>query len=510
MRDPEISRRRSGQDPAREPPSQGGFLDRERLRCRWDDRGSAVAVAFVRATLLPPSSQSTTRRSHDLKIAILGAGISGVSLARMLAADGHDVTVLEKSDRAGGLCKSRVVDGFTFDDAGGHIMFSKRQDVLQWMKDRCGGDPELVRTERQTRIRWHDRWVPYPFENGVGHLTKEAIVDCMEGYIEAYVRRRTGEPCPERFGDWIHWRMGDGFARHFMDPYNRKIWKCDLNEMASDWVAGRVPEAPVRDILESAVGLDTQGYTHQSVFWFPKHGGFERMVQGAVDGGGFTLRCDTPVEDVRRAGDSYRVNGEEFDLVVNTVPLPLVEPAFQEIPDEIRGDIRALRPISLVNVLIGVELDEPMLPLSWIYLPFDEQGPANRVTYYSNYSPHNAPAGHGCFMAEVTHRGELRPTREWATDLCRALDSAGILDADRVVALDWVNSPFAYIDQNLEFASRIGRVRSWFDSSGYITFGRFGRYEYHNSDQCIARAMEVHAHVRAIAKSGAPARPAFA
>jgi transcriptional regulator of nitric oxide reductase len=52
-------------------------------------------------------------------------------------------------------------------------------------------------------------------------------------------------------------------------------------------------------------------------------------------------------------------------------------------------------------------------------------------------------------------------------------------------------------------------VRKWFDESGYVTFGRFGRYEYHNSDQCVARAMEVHAHIRDIAASGSPARPTF-
>ena len=53
--------------------------------------------------------------------------------------------------------------------------------------------------------------------------------------------------------------------------------------------------------------------------------------------------------------------------------------------------------------------------------------------------------------------------------------------------------------------TRIARVRQWFDASGYITFGRFGRYEYHNSDQCIARAMQVHQHIQAISKSGAAA-----
>ena len=193
-----------------------------------------------------------------MKIAILGGGISGCSLGRMLAADGHSVTVLEKSERVGGLCKSRSYDGFTFDEAGGHIIFSKDERVLQWQLDRCGGEAGTQKTVRNTKIRWHDRWVPYPFENGVGHLTKEATVDCMKGYVEAYVGRRTGAPCPENFGDWIQWRMGDGFARHFMVPYNNKIWKRDLTTMASDWVAGRVPEAPIEDILRSTSALQTR------------------------------------------------------------------------------------------------------------------------------------------------------------------------------------------------------------------------------------------------------------
>jgi protoporphyrinogen oxidase len=437
-----------------------------------------------------------------VKIAILGAGISGVALARMLARDDHQVVVLEKSERAGGLCKSRRYGEFTFDEAGGHIVFSKDKRVLDWQIERCGGEEGTVRTVRNTKIRWHDRWVPYPFENGVGHLTKEAIVDCLKGYLDAHVQRRLGTPCPANFMDWIQWRMGDGFARHFMVPYNEKIWKRDLATMASDWVAGRVPEAPIEDILRSAIGIDTQGYTHQSVFWFPKHGGFETMVRGTVDGGGFTLQCGVAAERIERHGDGYRVNGEPFDCVVNTVPLRQIEGAFADIPAEIRADIRALVPISLVNIMIGVRLDEPLPPLSWIYLPFPEQGPTNRVTYYSNYSPHNAPAGHGSFLAEVTHRGDIEPTAEWLRSVVAALGRAGILVPEHVVLLEACDNEYAYIDQDLHFRDRVTRVRRWFDESGYLTFGRFGRYEYHNSDQCIARAMQVHAHIRELASTG--------
>lgn len=444
-----------------------------------------------------------------MKIAILGAGISGTTLARLCAGDGHDVTVLEKAERAGGLCRSKEHEGFLYDEAGGHILFSKRKDVLDWQLERCGGEAGTVRTERQTRIRWRDRWVPYPFENGVGHLPKDVIVDCMDGYIESYVRRRTGEPCPEDFKAWIDWRMGAGFAEHFMVPYNEKIWSCDLARMSSAWVAGRVPEAPVRDILKSAVGLDTEGYAHQSVFWFPRTGGFEELVRGTVRDGGFALHTDTAVESVARSGSQWTVNGETFDLVVNTVPLPLIEPALEDATPELRADIQALQPISLVSVLIGLRRSEPLDPLSWIYLPFPEQGPANRITYYSNYSPNNAPEGHASLMAEVTHRGDLRPDQAWVDDLVAALGRAGVLDPAEVVTTHWTGNRFAYIDQDLEFADRIGRVRHWLDHSGLISFGRFGRYEYHNSDQCIGRAMEAHQHIREIAASGEPARPVF-
>jgi protoporphyrinogen oxidase len=445
-----------------------------------------------------------------LKIAVIGAGISGATIARLLAADGHTVAVLESSDRAGGLCKSQNVDGFVFDEAGGHILFSKQKNVLDWQIERCGGLDQVQRTDRQTRIRWHDRWVPYPFENGVGHLTKEAIVDCMDGYIDAYLQRKQGIPCPDDFASWIDWRMGDGFAKHFMVPYNEKIWSCDLASMSSGWVAGRVPEAPLKDIIRAAVGIDTDGYTHQAIFYFPMEGGFETMVRGTVSGGGFELHTKTPVDKVSRQGDGYQVNGENFDLVINTAPLPLIAPCIEEIPEDIRADIKELRPISLVNVLFGLKVEEPPEPLSWIYLPFPEQGPANRITFFSNYSPRNAPAGHASYMAEVTHRGELEPDQAWIDALGRQLGKAGVFDSSRIVTTHFVNSPFAYIDQNLQFQARIDRVRTWFDNSGYITFGRFGRYEYHNSDQCIARAMEVHAHVREIAKTGAAATPSFA
>ncbi|TAJ20637.1 MAG: FAD-dependent oxidoreductase, partial [Planctomycetota bacterium] len=219
-----------------------------------------------------------------MKTAILGAGITGLAVARTLlegGVDPRDVHVLEAAPVAGGLCGSKTVDGFTYDVAGGHILYSKDKVAMEWMKEQAGGPAAFVERRRETRIRFGDRWVHYPFENGLGDLPQQANYECLKGYVEAWhARRANGAAAPADFAGWVRWRFGDGIARHFMDPYNEKIWKRPLSEITSDWVAGRVPDAPIDDVLKSSIGIRTEGYTHQSIFYYPLEGGFQAITDG--------------------------------------------------------------------------------------------------------------------------------------------------------------------------------------------------------------------------------------
>ena len=56
-----------------------------------------------------------------MKTAILGGGLSGLTLARLLYEKGEDVVVLEAEPEYGGLCRSKTMRGFTFDRGGSHI-----------------------------------------------------------------------------------------------------------------------------------------------------------------------------------------------------------------------------------------------------------------------------------------------------------------------------------------------------------------------------------------------------
>ncbi len=444
-------------------------------------------------------------------IAIAGGGPAGLMAARLLAEAGHRVDVLEAAATIGGLCRSRTVDGYVFDLAGGHILFTKDRRVADFWTALFSDEP-CVTSHRRTRIL-HDRdcWVSYPFENALGELPLEDNLECTEGVIRAALAR-DGTAAPDDFRGWIRWKMGDGVARHFMEPYNEKIWKADLSAMGTGWIAGRVPDAPLEDVLRASLGQTTEGYVHQSVFRYPLTGGFaavhERIAAPIRD----RIQCNRRVERIERAPGGrdagWLVDGQRYDHVVSTVPLHALPALMPGLDRGAAAAAAGLRWRGLACYLFGVEV-EHVRPYSWVYLPHAWQGPANRITYLSNYSPRNAPEGKGSILAEVTYVPGQEPDvgERGRAELAAALGGAGLLDPGRITASDGYLNPCAYILYDRGFEARRDAVLSHLDAlPGFHALGRFGRYEYHNSDQVLAQAMDlVDRLAPVLARGGGPA-----
>jgi protoporphyrinogen oxidase len=424
-----------------------------------------------------------------MSVAILGAGISGLTAARRLRERGVDVEVLEADSRAGGLCQSDVVDGYVMDRSGGHIVFSKSEKAMRYYHDLFQDEP-LVESERKTRILLRGRYIPYPFENGLGELAPADRAACVDGAVQAQFERSSGAAKPSNFGDWIRWRVGEGIGRLFMEPYNRKIWKLDdLRAMGIDWVDGRVPEAPLSDVVQAALGKATVGYAHQAVFWYPRTGGFQAITDRIAKSVGDRVRLGVRVTDVDRADGRLRVNGRAYDAVISTIPLPILAPMVDGLDATTRAAAEGLGFVSLACFLFGIAGADAQ-PYSWLYLPEAEQGPANRVTYLSNYSPRNAPRGRASLLAEVTYRGKLDVTPEFVADLRARLAAQGLFKSENVSVVEWRDNKFAYIHFGPDFVARRAQAIAGLEAYGIVPLGRFGRYNYYNTDLCILEALE--------------------
>lgn len=107
------------------------------------------------------------------KIAIIGAGISGLSIARLLK-DKYSIIVFEKDSRPGGLIKCDRVDGHLFHRTGGHVFNSKRQDVLEWFWSHFNKEKEFTKAVRNAVVSMPDKkLIPYPIENHVYYFEKK-------------------------------------------------------------------------------------------------------------------------------------------------------------------------------------------------------------------------------------------------------------------------------------------------------------------------------------------------
>ncbi len=431
-----------------------------------------------------------------MKIGILGAGLTGITLAHLYREKGYEVVVLEKDSEYGGLCRSRTEQGFTFDTGGSHIIFSRDAEVLSFMHRMLEGNREMRR--RNTKIYHRGTYIKYPFENGLNELNLDDRFFCIYEFIRTLIAAEKGElDPPANFREWMYCTFGKGISELYLVPYNEKIWKYPVHEMSCHWVEGRIPRPPVEDVIKSAIGMETEGYTHQIQFAYPRTGGIQALIRALAKPVKSSIHCNFEVSSLRCENGRYGIgNGTEeviVDRVISTLPLQTLVAALEKVPPEVQDACDRLRYNSLYCVCIGVKGEVP--PYSWVYIPDPRTGYFNRISFPSHYSPETAPPGYASILAEITFRkGDEIDSMDEEEILNHVLSS--LLEMNLIVQLEDVvyshveRQPYAYVIYDLDYLKNVTAVRDFIEAQHIGLVGRFAQFEYLNMDACIRSAME--------------------
>jgi len=428
---------------------------------------------------------------------ILGGGLTGLTVARLLHERGEDVTVLEKEETIGGLCRSRTEDGFTFDTGGSHIIFSRDAEVLSFMQDVLEENKDT--RERNTKIFYKGQFVKYPFENGLADLPAEDRFFCLNEYITTMLALERGDlKEPENFKEWIYYTFGRGIAESYMVPYNEKIWNYPTDKMSLHWVDGRIPRPPVEDIIRSACGIETEGYTHQSIFTYPIEGGIEAMIHAIAKPIRSFIRAGSAVVSLRKKESQWEVTLADgsvllADHCISTIPLQHLLPCLESVPDTIRDAVSALKYNSIICV--GVGLSKELPSYSWLYVPEKELGAFNRISFPSNFSVTTAPDGCSSVLLEITcNNGDELYNLSDSDVTHHAIEGlikmGFVSDKEEVVATTVSREEFAYVVYDLDYQKNIKTIRDYFESQNIDLLGRFSEFEYLNMDGIIRHVFD--------------------
>jgi protoporphyrinogen oxidase len=416
-----------------------------------------------------------------MNVGILGGGISGLTLQRFLR---HPSEVLERAAVPGGLCRTFWKDGFGF-DLGGHILFSKHQHVNDMVNGLLGDNVNHCR--RANKILYKGRYVKYPFENDLAALDPEDRYECLIDYL------KNDHPEPTNFEEWAYFTFGRSIADKYLIPYNRKIWKLEPRDMGLEWV-GRVPKPPMEDVVRSALGIATEGYTHQLHFRYPLRGGFEALVRAMIKDPA-RLHCGTRVQSVRREGGRWAVSDgrktRPYDHLVLAMPVHEAVGCFDGVPAEVLEALRGLRYNALRVAFLAVN-NESLMDKSAVYIPEPTVRP-HRVCYMGFFSPHLVRPGTSSLVAETTTRPGDEVDRlgddEFLDLVVSDLDRAGILRREDVILRDTRRVEYGYPVYDRHYSGNVAAIRRYFAALGIDLLGRFAEFDYINSDECIHRAL---------------------
>lgn len=408
-----------------------------------------------------------------MKYIVIGAGISGLSIAQLLSKD-NEVVVLEKDSRPGGMIKCDRVDGSLFHRTGGHVFNTKREDVMQWFWSFFDKEGQFTKALRNSSVVMPgDKMVPYPIENHAYMLDREDGEKIVADLVQM-AKGNSKEPA--NFEEFLKGRFGSTLYELYFKPYNWKVWRRDLTKVPLSWLEGKLPMPTVAEIIFANIyHVEERQFVHSS-FYYPKQGGSQFLADTFAKG--LDIRYNTTVETIQKTEKGWEVNGETADRVVfcgNIKHLPKMIGNAVDI-SSYTGSIENLEYHGTTAVFCEIDKN----PYSWIYQPSMEHL-SHRIICTGNFSESN--------NAEGKMTGTIEFTDEISKeDILEQLKKMPF--SPRYLAHNY--EKYTYPIQDKDTRSMIAALKQLLEPHGMYLCGRFAEWEYANMDVCMGCAMDLY------------------
>lgn len=436
-----------------------------------------------------------------VKYLILGAGPTGLGAAnRLKELNENDFLVIDKEKKAGGLSSSFIDEkGFTW-DLGGHVQFSHYKYFDDLMKSLLGDDGWLFH-QRESWVWMCNRFIPYPFQNNIKFLPKEIMWECLEGIINLYAN--PGNKIPLNFEEWIYSTLGTGLAKHFMLPYNYKVWAYEPKFLSAKWVGERVAITDLKRVTQNILfDKEDISWGPNSTFQFPKYGGTGSIWTSLFYKiGEDKFLFDNEVIEINSELKIVKTTTTEiqYEYLLTTIPInELCKRIVTNSETETLINLTKKLKFSSTHV-IGIGLNgkpkDELKTKCWMYFP-EDNCPFYRVTVFSNYSPNNVPSiqNQWSLMAEVSESTDKFVNQESVIDetILGLINTKLIDNKNNIESIWYKRLEYGYPTPSLERDEIMDDVNGQLEKINIYSRGRFGfwKYEVSNQDHSLMQGVE--------------------
>jgi protoporphyrinogen oxidase len=420
------------------------------------------------------------------KTIIIGAGLAGLSAGYHAKQQNLEYELYEADSRVGGICQTIERNGFLFDYSG-HLLHLKEPYFQELVKELLVDNLKVI--TRNAVIYSQGVFSRYPFQANLFGLPAPIIKECLQEFVKAYYGN---EDLPTKhydtFHDWIVAKFGEGIGRHFMFPYNEKLWTVPTEEMTCEWMSEYVPKPNLDEVFTGAFEDQSKGFGYNANFWYPQRGGIQALCDAwaarvpNIHLNESVTAIDTAAKVVRFASGKTAV----YSKLISTMPLnKLIEKLEGPLPEQVLSAARKLQHNSILIVNLGVKGDD-LTDKHWIYLP-EKKFTAYRVGVYSNFSSALVPAGATSFYVEIGYQQGWNVDKDaLVTKAVEEMVEIGLIRSlDDILVKDVIDLECAYViyDHNLNEGRKT--IMDYLQQQDIVSISRYGNWEYSGMEEAM-------------------------
>ncbi len=305
---------------------------------------------------------------QQTEVVIIGAGLTGLTLAHYLHKAGKSVVVVEKSHRAGGVMQTHERDGFVY-ESGPNTGIMARPEVAE-LFETLSPSCELDIADAAAKYRWilkNGRWEAIP--DGLWKAIRTPLFTTKDKFrILGEPFRPKGNNPLETIAQMVRRRMGKSFLDYAVDPFISGIYAGDPEQLVTKYALPKLYalEQNHGSFIRGAIKLKKAPKTAREMKAtkevFAAKGGFAKLVNAlekSIPAGSIFFKAEKTLIGKDDSGfvTSFRTSKQDLQIrskwVATTTGAHALNGLFSFVDNQMLEPITALRYAKVVQLVMA-------------------------------------------------------------------------------------------------------------------------------------------------------------